>query len=62
MQKPFTLSDLNMYLSEVKALTGECERSENTPSKLSIKNILGYAKAVNAFRTKNTGDVYLLMN
>ena len=62
MEKSLTLTDLNMYSAEVKALRGDYDDAENRPSKMSIKNILGYAKAVAAFSTKNTGDTYLLMN
>jgi hypothetical protein len=62
MEKPFTLTDLNMYSAEVKALRGDYNEVDASPSPLSIKNILGYAKAVTALRTNCTGDTYLLMN
>lgn len=62
MEKSFTLTDLNMYLAEIKALSGDFDPIESTPGKMSLKNILGYAKAVSAFKTRFTGDSYLLMN
>jgi hypothetical protein len=62
MEKSLTLTDLSMYLAEIKALAGDFNTSECMPGKMAVKNILGYARAVASYKTQSTGDVHLLMN
>ena len=40
----------------------EYEHREMVPDKRIINNILSYSRALNVLRTKQTGDVRLLMN
>lgn len=65
MEKNFTLTDLYRYAEEINQRLVENkieeERSEG-PSKLAIKNILGYSAALRVMKTASIGKMKLLLN
>lgn len=65
MKRNLTLSDLNVYASEVRKL--EQGMQDDTPELQSpaesvLRNLLSYSKALEVCPTRMAGDAFLLMN
>ncbi|PKP34838.1 MAG: hypothetical protein CVU00_05020 [Bacteroidetes bacterium HGW-Bacteroidetes-17] len=60
LDAPNTKPTLEFFDCEINS--GFADNIHDGPSDKVLRNILNYAKAVNVFKTKNAGNIYLVSN
>lgn len=65
MEKTFTLDDLRLYFQEIRRIeheVPEMKKSAVGPSKMTMKILLNYSKALEVLKSKSAGTFYQLAN